>query len=124
MQAKTEKLLEELTLLSKIIHSCRAHFKELEKSDYENLKEQYAKFEETLKEAEMEEGKLKEFSIMRMEKKFDENQVEYSKKQLKNLSANISKTGPYAVAKNVENQCTPMKGPDLLNQDSTALEFH
>ena len=45
MKAKSEKLVEEMTLLSKIIHSCRLHFKELEKSDFENLREQYAQFE-------------------------------------------------------------------------------
>ena len=30
----------------------------------------------------------------------------------------------YSVAKNIDNQCTPIKGPDLLNQDSTGVDLH
>lgn len=42
---KNRKLYEELTTLSKVIKSNRAHFKEIEKADFVTLEKQLAEYE-------------------------------------------------------------------------------
>ena len=47
---KSNKLMEELTLLTKVIKSNRAHFKEIEKADFNELQRQLEQYERKLSE--------------------------------------------------------------------------
>ena len=90
-----QKMLLELGEAKKIIGSNRLHFRELEKADFENLKQKNKEHEVKVADMNINNEKLQQFSIQRMQKKIDKNQFNVSKKALKDIADSSNCQHPF-----------------------------
>jgi len=66
--SKNVKMMEEIKTLSKVIHSTRQHFKEIEKADFAALQQQIADYESKVAELDVDETQILEFRTKRAKK--------------------------------------------------------
>ena len=122
LQAKVKSQFEEIDVLAKILKSNRAHFKYVEKADFETLKEQLKAYEEKVAAFKVDETKIAEFRAKRAIMKIHDNEAKLERETFNGIAKKrnfpqAKKSLAEMVPRDVfEKQIDEIVGPTLMDK--------